>query len=158
MTSKAHRARETWCLWTKEQGFAGSEAPRPVRRRRFGPERRGTSPDPNPLFSRNERSRCIKCTAASFIYYAFLDYKFKSAKPPPLGQRPAPRTKAASPAAPRRPGNAHAARRSPRRSAAPRKSGSASPSPAKPSPLRRSLQIGEARASHPTSAAVGCAP
>ena len=34
-------ARETWCLWTKEQGFAGSEAPRPVRRRRFGPERRG---------------------------------------------------------------------------------------------------------------------
>ena len=30
-----------WCPATKEQGLAGSEAPRPVRRRRLGPRRRG---------------------------------------------------------------------------------------------------------------------
>ena len=32
---------KTWCLTTKEQGLAGSEAPRQVRRRRLGPQRRG---------------------------------------------------------------------------------------------------------------------
>ena len=32
---------KTWCLATKEQGLAGSGAPRPVRRRRLGPQRRG---------------------------------------------------------------------------------------------------------------------
>ena len=33
--------RKTWCSVTKEQGFAGSGAPRPARRRRHGPRRRG---------------------------------------------------------------------------------------------------------------------
>ena len=37
----AQPAPKTWCSTTKEQGFAGSEAPRPVRRRRLGPQRRG---------------------------------------------------------------------------------------------------------------------
>ena len=32
---------KTWCLTTKEQGIAGSEAPRQVRRRRLGLQRRG---------------------------------------------------------------------------------------------------------------------
>ena len=32
---------KTWCLTTKEQGLAGGGAPRPVRRRRLGPQRRG---------------------------------------------------------------------------------------------------------------------
>ena len=32
---------KTWCLTTKEQGFAGSGAPRLVRRRRLGAQRRG---------------------------------------------------------------------------------------------------------------------
>ena len=43
-TSGSHRAspvRETWCPSTKEQGFAGSEAPRPARRRRLWLQRRG---------------------------------------------------------------------------------------------------------------------
>ena len=45
---------------------------------------------PGTLVFRNERSRCTKCTAASSIYYAFFwGYKFKSAKPHPLRQRPA---------------------------------------------------------------------
>ena len=33
--------RKTWCSVTKEQGFAGSDAPRPPRRWRLGPGRRG---------------------------------------------------------------------------------------------------------------------
>ena len=32
---------KTWCLTTEEQGVAGSGAPRPVRRRRLGAQRRG---------------------------------------------------------------------------------------------------------------------
>ena len=32
---------KTWCPLTKEQGFAGSEAPRPARRRRLWSQRRG---------------------------------------------------------------------------------------------------------------------
>ena len=32
---------KTWCPLTKEQGFAGSEAPRPARRQRLWPQRRG---------------------------------------------------------------------------------------------------------------------
>ena len=39
----AHPTLGAWCLRTKKQGIAGSEAPRPVRRRRLGPERRGAS-------------------------------------------------------------------------------------------------------------------
>ena len=35
------RVRKTWCAPTIEQGLAGSEAPRPVRRRRLGAGRRG---------------------------------------------------------------------------------------------------------------------
>lgn len=37
----AQPAPKTWCSTTKEQGLAGSEAPRQVRRRRLGPQRRG---------------------------------------------------------------------------------------------------------------------
>ena len=37
----AHPAPKTWCSMTKEQDFAGSEAPRQVRRQRLGPQRRG---------------------------------------------------------------------------------------------------------------------
>jgi len=40
-TPAAPWAPKTWCLTTKEQGFAGSGAPRPVRRQRLGPQRRG---------------------------------------------------------------------------------------------------------------------
>ena len=43
-TSGSHRAspvRKTWCPSTKEQGFAGSEAPRRARRRRLWLQRRG---------------------------------------------------------------------------------------------------------------------
>ena len=40
-TPTAPWAPKTWCSTTKEQGFAGSGAPRPVRRRRLGPQRRG---------------------------------------------------------------------------------------------------------------------
>lgn len=36
-TPAAPWAPKTWCLTTKEQGFAGSGAPRPVRRRRLEP-------------------------------------------------------------------------------------------------------------------------
>ena len=35
------RVRKTWCSTTKEQGFAGSGAPRPASRRRLEPGRRG---------------------------------------------------------------------------------------------------------------------
>ena len=34
-------APKTWCPSTKEQGFAGIEAPRPARRQRLWPQRRG---------------------------------------------------------------------------------------------------------------------
>ena len=37
----AQPAPKTWCSTTKEQDFAGSEAPRLVRRQRLGPQRRG---------------------------------------------------------------------------------------------------------------------
>ena len=41
------------------------------------------SSDPDPLFSRNERSRCTKCTAASSVCYAFFwGCKFKGGAPP----------------------------------------------------------------------------
>ena len=45
-TPAAPWAPKTWCLMTKEQGFAGSEAPRPVRRRRLAPRRRPTKKGP----------------------------------------------------------------------------------------------------------------
>ena len=77
----AHPDLGTWCLRTKKQGFAGDEAPRQCRRRPIRTCGRGASPDPNPLFSRNERSRCTKCTAASFIYYAFFGVARSKAKP-----------------------------------------------------------------------------
>lgn len=150
----------------------GSEAPRPKRRSSAPPESdvgdplRGDSPDPNPLFFRNERSRCVKCIAASFIYYAFfwtISSNRRSllrwgsalplvrrplvrqrpaglATPTPSGSAPQVRQRPAGPATPTPPGETHPP-------------GSASPSPAKPSPLRRSLQIGEACASR---AYIGC--
>ena len=145
------------------------------------------SSDPDPLFSRNERSRCTKCTAASSIYYAFFwGCKFKGsalatrtetaspAKSFPLGQRPirpaaphpcgealATRTEAAGPAAP-----THAAAPSPlRRSLL---IGSAPPTRRSPArsgsapPTRRSLRLPAQRRRPPTfaptSAAAGCAP
>ena len=40
---KAHPTRKTWCFRTKKQGFEGSGAPRPGRRRPIRPERRGAS-------------------------------------------------------------------------------------------------------------------
>ena len=40
-TPAAPWAPKTWCLTTKEQGFAGSGAPRPADRRRLGRQRRG---------------------------------------------------------------------------------------------------------------------
>ena len=147
----------------------GSEAPRPKRRSSAPPESdvgdplRGTSPDPNPLFSRNERSRCTKCTAASFIYYAFfwtISSNRRSllrwgsalplvrrplvrqrpaglATPTPSGSAPQARQRPRRPAAPRRPGNAHAARQRLASPAAPRRPGSA---------LVRSANSGEAHA------------
>ena len=38
---EAHPTLETWCPATKEQGFAGSKAPRPTCRRPIRPQRRG---------------------------------------------------------------------------------------------------------------------
>ena len=43
-TPAAPWAPKTWCLTTKEQGFAESEAPRPVRRRRLALRPRPTPP------------------------------------------------------------------------------------------------------------------
>ena len=40
---EAHPAPKTWCPTTKEQGFAGSKAPRPTCRRPIRPQRRGAS-------------------------------------------------------------------------------------------------------------------
>ena len=40
-TPAAPWAPKTWCSTTKEQGIAGSGAPRPADRRRLGPQRRG---------------------------------------------------------------------------------------------------------------------
>lgn len=43
---------------------------------------------PGTLVSRNERSRCTKCTAASSIYYAFFGAASSKAKPAPPGNAP----------------------------------------------------------------------
>ena len=102
------------------------------------------SSDQDPLFSRNERSRCTKCTAASSIYYAFFWVaslkaapSSAPAKPFPLGQRP---TNAAKPRQVRqRPTNAAKSRQVRQRPICPAKS----EQPARPAP---------------TSAAAGCAP
>ena len=40
---KAHPTRPTWCFRTKKQGFAGSGAPRPGRRRPIRTKKRGAS-------------------------------------------------------------------------------------------------------------------
>ncbi len=61
---------------------------------------------PGTLVSRNERSRCTKCTAASSIYYAFFGAAKSKAKPAPSGSASQVRQRLASPAAPHRPGNA----------------------------------------------------
>ena len=65
---------------------------------------------PGTLFSRNERSRCTKCTAASSIYYAFFGVARSKAKPASpgsalvrsanSGEAHAARQRLASPAAP----------------------------------------------------------
>lgn len=56
------------------------------------------SSDPDPLFSRNERSRCTKCRAASSLYYAFFwGCKFK-------GSALATQTKSANRRRPAKPG------------------------------------------------------
>ena len=74
---------------------------------------------PRTLVSRNGRSRCTKCTAASSIYYAlFWGCKFK-------GEAHAVRQRPAGPAAPRKSGSALPTRRSPHRPAAPRPRGEA---------------------------------
>ena len=96
----AHPDLGTWCFRTKKQGIAGSEAPRQCRQRLIRTCGRGASPDPNPLFSRNERSRCTKCTAASSIYYAFFGAASSKAKPAPPGSVPQARQRLASPATP----------------------------------------------------------
>ena len=74
-------------------------------------------------FLHQVRSRCIKCTAASSIYYAFFwGCKFKGeahAVRQRLAGPAAPSSGPLTPAEPTPPGGAHAARRSPRRSAAP---------------------------------------
>ena len=50
----AHPPLETWCPATKEQGLAGSEAPRPTCRRPIRPQRRGAPR------RRNKGSRGVK--------------------------------------------------------------------------------------------------
>ena len=80
------------------------------------------SSDPDPLFSRNERSRCTKCTAASFIYYAFFGVASSKAAPSPLVRRPQVRR------SPFRLGSAPSARQRPIHAA-------------KPSPLVRRPQV-----------------
>ena len=102
-TGKLRKRLKTWCKKTEEQGLAGVLAPS------LNPQS-GAPPNPDteiwrrrlgPLFSRNERSRCTKCTAASSLYYAFF-----------LGlqvqrQRPTNAAKP-SPARPAPPANSHA--------------------------------------------------
>ena len=61
---------KTWCLTTKEQGFAGSGAPRPVRRRRLGLGRRG---------ARRRRNKVLR-EAEHHVPYA--------GGAPPRGRRP----------------------------------------------------------------------
>ena len=91
--------------------------------------------DPDPLFSRNERSRCTKCTAASSLYFAFFGVASSKAAPSPLVRRPQVRR------SPFRLGNAPSARQRP--------TNAAKPSPARPaSPAHPA----------PTSAALGCVP
>ena len=156
-TPPALWARETWCLWTKEQGFAGSEAPRPKRRSSAPPESdvgdplRGDSSGPDSLFSRNERSRCTKCTAASFIYYAFFWtissnrrslLRWGSALP--LVRRPLVRQRPAGPATPTPSGSAPQARQRPRRPAAPRRPGSAHAARQRPAGLATPTPPGSA--------------
>lgn len=79
------------------------------------------SSDPDPLFSRNERSRCTKCTAASSLYYAFFGVASLKAAPSPLVRRPqvrrSPFRLGSAPFARQRPTNA--AKPSPARPAAP---------------------------------------
>lgn len=130
---------------------------------------------PGFLVFRNERSRCTKCTAASFIYCAFFWtissnrrslLRWGSALP--LVRRPLVRQRPAGLATPTPPGSASQARQRLASPAAPRRPGSA---------LVRSANSGEAHAARqrprhsdevcksakpayptPTSAAVGCAP
>lgn len=94
-------------------------------RSRGAPHHRNPTPEilrsarlrPGTLVSRNERSRCTKCTAASSIYYAFFYCKFKGGAPQARQRlRPvrqlwrSPRR----PATPRRPGSASQVRQRPR--------------------------------------------
>lgn len=110
---------KTWCKGNGGTRFCGSPCTKSeaAERRTTETRRRKSSTRcflrPGTLVSRNERSRCTKCTAASSIYYAFLRLQIQ------IGEAHAARQRPASPAAPRQ------VRRSPRRPAAPRKSGSA---------------------------------
>ena len=116
--------------------------------------------DPDPLFSRNERSRCTKCTAASSLYYAFFGVASSKAAPSPLVRRPQVRR------SPFRLGGAHprgsalatqtksANRQCPTNAAKPRQVRQRPTNAAKPSPARPASPAHPA----PTSAAAGCAP
>ena len=96
--------------------------------------------DPDPLFSRNERSRCTKCTAASSLYFAFFGVASSKAAPSPLVRRPQVWR------SPFRLGSAPSARQRPRHSYGDRSSGEALCAPAAP------RQRGEAFACPPGSA------
>ena len=86
---------------TEEQGLAGILAPSPGPRSGApsepgaGNPPLGASSGPEHLVSRNERSRCTKCTAASSICYAFLGLQVqrrsphRPAAPHQVRQRPA---------------------------------------------------------------------
>ena len=105
---------KTWCKGNEGTRFCGSPCTKSeaAERRTTETRRRKSSTRcflrPGTLVSRNERSRCTKCTAASSIYYAFFEATNSNRRSP------------RRPAAPRKSGSAlvtqmkSANRRSPR--------------------------------------------
>lgn len=132
VTAEVHLGLGTWCKRNGGTRFCGDSCTKSeaAERRTTETRRRKSSTRcflrPGTLVSRNERSRCTKCTAASSIYYAFFGAASSKAKPTPSGSASQVRQRLAGPAAP--------------------SSGPLTPAeptrPAAPSPHRRSLLIG----------------
>ena len=103
---------KTWCKGNGRTGVCGSLCTKSeaAERRTTETRRRNSSTRcllrPGTLVSRNERSRCTKCTAASSIYYAFFGVASSKAKPTPPDSASQVRQRLASPAAPRKSGSA----------------------------------------------------
>ena len=89
ITAEVHLRLGTWCKGNERTRFCGDSCTKSeaAERRTTETRRRKSSArhasDSNPLVSRNERSRCTKCTAASSIYYAFFGAASSKAKPTP---------------------------------------------------------------------------